>query len=102
MRPEIVNIPVPDTDATDGDEQTVFQLWDKSLQVYEDGGGALECDLELQATLDGNAWETVKQINGPLLSALPGTHKSFRVKRNTVASGTPRVVVAGFDARTDV
>lgn len=94
-RPEKIELEVP-VAAGVGRAANVFRFRDKTVQV----AGVFEGSLEFEGSIGGDDYAVIgAALTGPALVAVPLTVEFVRVRVMTLASGTPRAVLAGFDYR---
>lgn len=94
MRNIYFPLPVP-TSAGAGAAQIVRDLREKYIQV----GGTFSATFSIEGSLDGGTtWGAIQSgINAAGWHSIPHPLTHIRVVTSSYTSGTPRVVLAGFD-----
>ena len=93
-RPEIIKIPIDNSDGNDGNERKVDRFRNKWLQFEDVNGGSFDVELAI-----GSVFVSVLTITTNGFFEIPQTADSVRIHTTTASGGTPVATIMGFDER---
>lgn len=99
MRADFHELDIPNTDATDGEEQNVSLLRDKWVAVF----GTFVADFDILVSFNNGAdyIELHSNVTAEGVYEIKPMCTHVLIHVNTYGSGNPQAIVSGLNTRTD-